>query len=135
MTFDDLPTNWPTLPLDDPRLAADVVDLCLRHSDRVKNSALLLLCDDRGVGLQPVVIDGVDWHAVADERASLFDVVGHVGVPAVVVAVSARRPIPSEVALRWRETARAVFARDGVRMLGFFSADQDSVWEPTAEAA
>lgn len=45
MSFDDLPETWPDLPLDDPLLAADVVDLVVSHADRVGGCAAFLLLE------------------------------------------------------------------------------------------
>lgn len=123
------------MPLTDPELTADVVDLCLKHSDRVQNSALLLLCDDAARLLQPIVIDGIDWHCIAEERALLFQVFGDLDIPGVVVAISASAPIDAGVTLRWRETARTELDKHGARLLGFYTADQDRVREPGREAA
>lgn len=135
MTFEDLPPQWPTMSLSDPTLAIDVVDLLLKHSDRAQSSALLLLCDDEGRALQPVVVDGVDWHCIARDRALLFRVFGHLDVSNVIVAISALAPIDRGVALRWRDTARTELRKHGARLIGFYIADQDRVWEPPGREA
>ncbi|WP_433004652.1 hypothetical protein [Kribbella sp. CA-294648] len=45
MTFTDLPANWLTLPLTDPDLAANVVDLYVSQGDRRRGVLSALLCD------------------------------------------------------------------------------------------
>lgn len=135
MSFENLRPDWPDLPLTDPTLACDVVDLFLRVSDRMKRSALLLLCDEEDRLMQPVTVDGIDWHMVASERALLFGFLSHLGVPGLVLAISGPRPIDPGVAERWRDTAEHELARLGVRFLGFYTADPNSVWEPAAPAA
>ncbi|WP_203568407.1 hypothetical protein [Aestuariimicrobium ganziense] len=135
MTFEQLPKDWPTRSLSDPSLTPDVVDLCLKLSDRMQDSALLLLCDHEGRLLQPVVIEQVDWHAIADERAQLFHLFEHLEIPSVVVAVSSRKPINPGVVLRWLDTARRELSRVGVELLGFYCADMDEVWAPVESAA
>ncbi|MCG6566856.1 hypothetical protein [Tessaracoccus sp. ZS01] len=129
MSFHDLPQEWSALPLTDTTLAVDVVDLFLKDSDRRQNSALLLICDDEGHALQPVVIGDIDWYMTADERVGLFRLFEHLAVPGVVVAVSAGRPIEPEVADRWLQTARAELAKHHVQLFGFYSADLREVWE------
>lgn len=49
MKFDELPENWTRLPLDDAPLAAGVIDLILGHADRLRNSMLILPCDQYDV--------------------------------------------------------------------------------------
>ena len=60
MSLHDLPQNGPELPLDPPGLAADVVDLVVRHLDRVAGCIRLVLSDaDLTMG-QPAIISHVD---------------------------------------------------------------------------
>ncbi len=56
MTFEDLPDNWPTLPLTEPQLLADVLDLVVGHHDRVDESFVVLACDSDVRLVQPCVI-------------------------------------------------------------------------------
>lgn len=46
MSFENLPESFDDLPLDDPALAADVVDLFVGHDDRLGGAVCLLLLDD-----------------------------------------------------------------------------------------
>ncbi|NNG34722.1 hypothetical protein [Nakamurella aerolata] len=57
MSFEDLPTGWPSQSLIDPNLAADVVDLCCSLRDRENNSLALLLCDEQGRLVQPICLE------------------------------------------------------------------------------
>ncbi|MFC7492335.1 MULTISPECIES: hypothetical protein [unclassified Knoellia] len=56
MTFDDLPKNFRDLPLDDPILRADVVDLFVGYVDRAEGCLAILLLDDEHRCVQPVLI-------------------------------------------------------------------------------
>ncbi|MGD9957711.1 MAG: hypothetical protein AB7O74_15820 [Candidatus Nanopelagicales bacterium] len=56
MTFEDLPDNWPTLSLTEPRLLADVLDLVVGYRERVDESFVVLVCDDDVRLVQPCVI-------------------------------------------------------------------------------
>lgn len=122
MTFENLPTNWPELPLTDPVLAADVVDLALGHQDRLHNSMLVLLCDDDLRVLQPCMIDGLDWNCTARLRRDTFRFLTHLPLGGVIIAISSRRQLPADVADRWLRAAHSVLAEDGPPLLHFFSA-------------
>lgn len=50
MKSGELPENWTRLPLDDAPLATGVIDLVLGPADRVRNSMLVLPCDEYCVG-------------------------------------------------------------------------------------
>lgn len=135
MTFQDLPDEWPSMSLSDPDLALDVVDLFLGYRDRLKNSALLILCDESGRAIQPLVVNHIDWNMPAAERVRLFRLVKDLEIPQVVVAVSSPAGVPTILALGWRETAATELAHLGVVLLGFYSADTDEVWQPEPLAA
>ena len=123
MTFHDLPPNWTELPLSTPDLAGDVVDLVLSESLRAENTMLLLPCDDDDIGYPtPVAIGETDWFVDADQRKHMVQSLAELGVPAVVLAVSAPRRIPAEVAAQWQADAQAAFDAVDTRLIGFFSA-------------
>lgn len=69
MSFDDLPESFDHLPLDDPALAADVVDLFLGHGDRLGGAVCLLLLDAELRLRQPCVIGDVPADADARQMA------------------------------------------------------------------
>lgn len=56
MSYRDLPPDLSTICLDDPTIAADVIDLILDPDDREIGSIGIMLCDAAGHGLQPVVV-------------------------------------------------------------------------------
>ncbi len=35
MTYQDLPTDWPSRPVTDPAITSDLLDLVVRDADRV----------------------------------------------------------------------------------------------------
>lgn len=58
MTFQDLPPNWPSLPLTSPDLVHDVLDLCVNNTDRADGGlSVLVLRDDFTLG-QPIFVKG-----------------------------------------------------------------------------
>lgn len=104
MTFEDLPSNWADMPLTDPALAADVVDLFLGDRDRHADSLMLLLCDEDHRLVQPVMIDGMEWRSSAQEVAESTAFLGHLGeVPSMIAAISSARPFTLPISHRWRQ--------------------------------
>jgi hypothetical protein len=67
MTFHDLPHDLARRPLTDPRLVADVLDLCVPFPDREAGAVCVLLCDDEDRLAQPMVI-GEIGHPSAEDR-------------------------------------------------------------------
>ncbi len=68
MSFEDLPPDWPARPLNDPGMAADVLDLCVSNADRVGGGlAILVLREDLTLA-QPVFVAG---HLPVTEASSL----------------------------------------------------------------
>jgi len=72
MAFTDLPADWPTRPLTEPRLVADVLDLLLSDADRLAGGLLIALCDDEARLLQPIVIGDLPARAAAGEGAECW---------------------------------------------------------------
>lgn len=66
MTFQDLPADWPTMPLTDPRITDDVLDLVVSGRDRDRGAIHLLLCDPADRLVQPCAVSELD-----DPRAEL----------------------------------------------------------------
>jgi len=56
MTFHDLPTDWEQRSLDDPVLAADVLDLVVSDADRRRGGVAVLLTED-GRLAQPMFLE------------------------------------------------------------------------------
>ena len=61
MTFKDLPRNWIELPLTDPTLAADVVDLYVTEGDRRSGVFSALLCDEKSRFIASIQLDLPDY--------------------------------------------------------------------------
>lgn len=132
MTFHDLPKNWYSRPLTDPRLAVDVVDLVVRDADRDGGCISLLLCDTAGRMIQPVTITEVEDQAVG-ERGELFDLVlGHLAgdLGGLVVALGRPQgPDPDDEARAWHEAAIAACREHDVPLLGTYLATATCVVE------
>jgi hypothetical protein len=72
MSFDDLPDGWTQQPLTDPRLVADVLDLCVSDADRCAGALAILMCDEEGRLLQPGIISDLDYDSSETERARML---------------------------------------------------------------
>ncbi|WP_303348423.1 hypothetical protein [Kocuria sp.] len=138
MSFEDLPQNWSTLPLNTPGLGADVVDLIVSISDRHQNTMLVELCDSHGVGHPaPIKIGGMHWSCSDAERTevatSIAQLVEHgpEDVGAMLVAVSSPHTLPATVTQAWHESMTAALQKANCRLLGFYSATPQDVREVT----
>lgn len=58
MSFQDLPKNFRELPLTDPVLAADVVDLVCSEYNRAQGCLMVLICDADQRPIQPIMLEG-----------------------------------------------------------------------------
>lgn len=72
MTFDDLPDGWDLLPLTEPRLVADVLDLFVGLESRERGCLALLFCDAADRLRAPVLIDEPDDAAPRAERVEML---------------------------------------------------------------
>lgn len=128
MRFDDLPENWTRLPLDDAPLAAGVIDLVLSHSDRLRDSMLVLPCDRYDVGLPASIVVGETdwWESYAGRRRGLA-VLAQLPAGGFVVALSSRRRLPRKVVRGWMRSVEDILDESGQALLAFGVADLDSV--------
>jgi hypothetical protein len=60
MNFENLPADWPTIPLTDPDHIADVLDIFIGKRDRMLGSLLILICDAQRRPDQPLIINDID---------------------------------------------------------------------------
>ncbi|HQR79392.1 MAG TPA: hypothetical protein PLT68_04150 [Actinomycetota bacterium] len=60
MTFEDVPDNLGELPLDDPTLIADVLDLFVTRQMCDDGALLVLICDQQRRLIQPMVIEDIE---------------------------------------------------------------------------
>lgn len=134
MTYEQLPPDWPTRPLTDPDLAADVVDLVVRESDRATGCLSILLCDDTHRMIQPISI--TDLALAAPDRGEYrrpFDlIVGQFAERLGGVVVAIGRPgghEPDDEARAWHEAAIAGCRKHGVPLLGTYLATVHAVVE------
>jgi hypothetical protein len=123
MTFDDLPDGWDLLPLTEPRLVADVLDLFVSIEARERGCLALLLCDDADRLQAPVLIDELDDASPPAERVALLrTLLAHVASADLAAALLAGIARPGGLSVtRADETwaaAVADAARGQLRLLG-----------------
>lgn len=128
MRFEELPQNWTRLPLDDAPLAAGVIDLILSHADRVRNSMLVLPCDQNDVGLPaPLVIGETDWAETYAERRRGLAMLAQLPAAGFVVAASSRYRLPDKMVRGWLRAVQDVLDDSGQELLAFGVADVNHV--------
>ena len=94
MNFENLPADWPTIPLTDPGHIADVLDIFVGVRDRMARSLLILICDEQRRPLQPVILNDIDAKGPPSDHHSLSAIADHVAAvrpDATVLCAIARR--------------------------------------------
>jgi len=121
MTFHDVPRDLAQRPLHDPRLIADVLDLCVPFPDREAGALCVLLCDDEDRLAQPMVIGEVGQPS-AEERLHMLSnmfLVARELMPYGSVLLAIARADGLSLTPDDELWARsAVIAADGYRLLG-----------------
>lgn len=131
MSFDDLPDDLRSLPLTDPVVQADVIDLILGHEVRHGGSVALMICDSFDRGVQPVVVsdipDSADATALGDLLDLLLPMVGQDHGAVLVGRGRSRSLVPTDRDREWHQCTIDACHRHGARLLGFFLATPQGV--------
>jgi hypothetical protein len=142
MSFRDLPSGIRDLPLTDPAIAADVIDLIISDEARASGAIGVMVCDDQDRGLQPVVVSDVPEVAGSTSLAQLLELLLPVVSEergSVLVGRGRRRgQSPTDADRAWHQQAIDSCGQRGVRLLGFYVATRDGVFampEPLGAAA
>ncbi len=124
MTFEDLPPDWPSRPVTDPDITADLLDLVVRDADRVEGALCILLCGEQGQLLQPMVFPRPPNRISRDGRARLFEVLEHRGDGSgfccgVLIALAREKgSFITDGDRAWHEAAVTACRRTGLSLLG-----------------
>ncbi|WP_295702684.1 hypothetical protein [Lapillicoccus sp.] len=134
MSFDDLPDDWKSRPLTDPRLAADVVDLFVRDDDRRAGAVAVLVCDDEHRLLQPVVVTmDADPVPLVDKQLVVerfTELVGHgLGSSLILAVARPRGAFLTDGDREWHEVAIRGCREAGIDLLGLFVVTRHTVRE------
>lgn len=132
MTYHDVPKNVSELSLDDDKtLAADVVDLCCPPDARRTGALTILICDDEGRLLQPVVIDQVPHHVDASAGARILQHVLQVPGPnsSAIVAICRPGAFTTDNDRAWQVLAVEQCLALGVRLIGTYVVTPDQIMQ------
>lgn len=131
MSYADLPDDVRSLSLEEASLQANVVDLLLGVEDRRSGALALMLCNDQGHGVQPLVLTDVSEGSPVEDLRRLLDlllpVVGETDGGLLVGRGRRRGLLPTELDRSWHRAAVERCARHGVRLLGFYLAAPEGV--------
>ncbi|WP_377640990.1 hypothetical protein [Oryzobacter terrae] len=126
MTFDDLPENWPDLPLDTPGLAADVADLFVGERDREAGCVAFLLAGPDLRMTQPLLVHDVapdaDAGLVTPFLARLGPELGSSLGGLVFVRGRPGSVLLTDTDRRWHEAVIDACARSGLGLIGAYLA-------------
>jgi hypothetical protein len=131
MTFEDLPLDVKKIPLTDPRIAADVIDLIIGDQARTDGCVGLMVCDEEHRGIVPIVLSDVPHDADLEALGALLDLI----LPLVVarggsLLMGRGRPgggVPTDADRAWHQRTIDACRAHGVRLLGFHVATRDGV--------
>lgn len=115
MNFENLPADWPSIPMTDPDHIADVLDIFVGTRDRVVGSLLVLVCDEQRRPLQPITIGDIDGMRPAEalpRLRHLAETIAGMNADATVLLAIARRGRLHETKTdrRWRSACEDAFA-------------------------
>lgn len=121
MTHKDLPDDWPARPLDDPAVAPDVVDLCVRDRDRAVGGLSVLYCRRDGTLGQPVFVQEVAAGELPEVVERLVEAGTELpGVGGVVVSVVRPWGAVDDADRAAHQRALDVCRAVGLRLLGMY---------------
>lgn len=132
MTFADLPPNARELPLTDPRLAGDVIDLIILEEARAAGAFGLMLCDDTDRGRQPVVLSDkdevIDLGTATELLRMVLPLVAQINGSVLAARGRPRGRVADDTDRAWHQRTIELCAEHGVRLLGFHVATRDGVF-------
>jgi hypothetical protein len=143
MSFENLTPAWTDQPLTNPGVAADVVDLVVNLGDRQRGAFAAVLCDPDDHYRATVVIDlppEFEHHTLDTAQVcqtALRPVITAVQTaPGTGLILALGRPGPAhwpELDTEWARAATHICAAADLRLLGFYIASRDTVYQPLGE--
>lgn len=130
MTFHDLPQNLRDLPLDDPRLRADAVDLFVSHTDRDTGCLALIALDEEHRVTAPVVVGEMGRADPDDVGQVLRTILGQLRPGGLVAAIGRDgSPLFTDTDRACHQVIVDVCREHGVELLGTYIASGSGVRE------
>ncbi|MGZ0153268.1 hypothetical protein ACXJJ3_39825 [Kribbella sp. WER1] len=140
MSFEQLPPTWTDHPLTDPEFAADVVDLMVSFGDRARGTLTVLLCDADGRYRSTVIVElpspgPTPAELCENALAPITEAVRTAPGTAVVLALGrSGSGSPTEADDQWMTAVTGNCATAGIRLLGFYIATRDGIYQPPIAA-
>ena len=131
MSFRDLPRDWPTRPITDPAIFADIIDLLVSDADRRDGAIHVVLCGPTRRIIQPCAVTDL-VSAPMDGRRTVFEPFVHAlagGAGGLVVAIA--RPGRAAVIdsdRLWHQAAVEACRAGGIHLFAAAVATPDGVW-------
>lgn len=125
MSHHRLPENIRELSVEDPAIAADLVDLCCFESDRARGCLTVLICDSGGRMIQPVSIGEVPRRCPPGGGPALFGPLLELAADlggGLVVSIGKPRGRVDDDDRQWHQTAIEQCRRADVRLFGCYLA-------------
>lgn len=142
MTFHDLPPRASQIPLTDRRVAADVIDLIIGHTDRAAGCLTIVICDRDHRCIQPILLHDVDPDSDAAGLRQLLrlllPLVADNGGSVLIGRGRPRGRMADDVDRSWHQAAIDLCRQHDVALLGFLVATADGVFrlpEPLSAAS
>ncbi|WP_329000568.1 hypothetical protein OHA18_39780 [Kribbella sp. NBC_00709] len=145
MSFLDLTPTWTERPLTDPAVAADVVDLMISLGDRHRGTFSVVLCDPDDHYRATVMVDLPSefeqlsrphdtGQLCSDTLRPLIPAVQTAPGTGVILALGRPGPLRSPESDReWADAGTAICQAAGLRLLGFYVAARDGVYQPLVD--
>ncbi|WP_410791517.1 hypothetical protein [Kribbella sp. C-35] len=139
MSFENLSATWADQPLSDPEVAADAVDLMISLGDRRRGTFTVLICDPDARYRATVAIELPSTFALDPSPAQLCETALDPVIPAVHTAPGTAlvfalgRPGPAhlpDLDAQWAQAATTICQAAGIRLLGFYVATKDGIYQP-----
>ena len=131
MTFEDLPDRANEIPLTDPVVAGDVIDLLIGEADRAGGCLAVMICDREDRGVQPVLVGDVPEDADPGGLVNLLRAITPLlreSDGSVLVGRGRAHGVRATDADReWHEATIATCRAAGLRLLGFHVATAEGV--------
>lgn len=140
MSFEQLPSTWPDQPLTDPGLAANVVDLMVSFGDRARGTLTVLLCGSDDRFRSTVIVELPSPGPTPTELCEtalgpIIEAVRTAPGTALVLALGrSGSGSPTDADDQWATAARGNCAAAGIRLLGFYVATRDGIYQPPVPA-
>ncbi len=124
MTYQDLPTDWPSRPVTDPAITPDLLDLVVRDADRVDGALYLLLCGEQGQLIEPMVFPEPLTRMSREQCGTVFAALEHLALEeglrgGILLAIAREKgPFITDTDRAWHEAAIRSCRRSGLSLLG-----------------